>query len=214
MVKKKQIDDLEDMTFLDDTPEQNRLPVSKNYDFDDLGDSPIESDNSRWEMDADDVFNVVERSLRGQAISKDGSKYIKVAEPLCNEFGISHIMRYLRSHVNKNFILSNFTKQDINAMMTRLMRGFIKLLKSNYKEFDIQDKWQLDEIVSIFENNVFATFKRAEGGIERKIRRDKYRLTESVNGNSQSSGFNPFAFFGGGNSNDKKPPQNYNEVNI
>ena len=196
--------------------EEDDMPLdldngSKMNDFslDDIGDAPIENDNSRWEMDPDDVFNIVERSLRGQQISMDGTKYVKTADPLCNNFGVATIMRELRALVNKNVILSNLTTKEINNRMRAIMKSFVNLLKSSYKQFGIESKWQLNEIVQIFESNVFCTFKRAEGGIERKIRRDKYRLTENMN-NSSSQGF-PFPFFGGSK---PKQPKNYSEVNI
>lgn len=201
----------EDLNYDDIIPlEPNKGSNNNLYDYDDIGDSPIENDNSRWEMDPDDVFNVVERSLRGQQISMDGSKYVKTAPPLCNNFGVASIMRELRALVNKNVILSNLTKEEINNRMRAIMKSFVSVLKSSYKEFDIESKWQLSEIVQIFESNVFCTFKRAEGGIERKIRRDKYRVTENVGGDT-SSGFNFPNFF-----NPKPPKQqnNYNEVNI
>jgi hypothetical protein len=199
--------------YIDDdilSPELNKPPKKEDFNFDDVGDAPIEEDNSRWEMDPDDVFNIVERSLRGQQISMDGTRYVKTAKPLCNNFGVATIMRELRALVNKNVILSNLRSQEINNRMRAIMKSFVNLLKSSYKEFGVESKWQLNEIVQIFESNVFCTFKRAEGGIERKIRRDKYRLTENMNNNS--GGFSFPNFFG--TPNKPKEPKNYSEVNL
>ena len=76
------------------------------------------------------------------------------------------------------------------------------------------NKFDLDYIVSLIEGNIYPTLKRGFGGIERKIRRDKYGR-DTPPSQDESSFSLPFSF-GGGRSkrSPPRPPLTDSEVNF
>ena len=173
---------------MDDYSDQVSSPPPTNTDL--YGDNEVDSDNSRWELDPDDVFNRIEHLLRSERISKDGSKWVKVpgVSRIINERGIFEIMRDLNLYINKNTVLANIDEKMMNKIMRNISITLVIRLKNQYKQFEIE-KYNLSYIQRTVENEIYLFLTRALGGMERKIRRDKYRMTESVNNQGGGFGF-------------------------
>lgn len=174
----------------DDYSEKVSAPLSNNsYDY---GDNEVDSDNSRWELDPDDVFNRIEHLLRSERISRDGSKWMKVPNvpPLLSERGIFIVMRECNTIINKNSVLGNITRDDLKLLMRRKIRNIKNVLGFYYKEFCI-DKYNLDSILNLIEEQVYMFLTRPVDGIERRMRKDKYKVSENI---STNDGFFPSLF--------------------
>jgi len=209
MSKKKQNEDI-DETIFDETNGDYTSSLSEDYNspnmddyssntntgqsnnFDSYGDNEVESDNSRWELDPDDVFNRIEHLLRSERISRDGSKWIKVQKvpPLLNERGIFIVMRECNTVINKNSVLGNITRDDLKLLMKRKIKNLIYVLAFYHKEFAI-DKYNLDSILNLIEEQVYMFLTRPVDGIERRMRKDKYKVSENI---SNNDGFLPNLF--------------------
>lgn len=185
----------------EDTSDLNKSPNLKDFDlgndkygsddsYDLYGDNEVESDNSRWELDPDDVFNRIEHLLRSERISKDGKRWIKVpgVKPLVNERGLFEIMRDLNLYINKNTVLANLDQTMLNRIMRNIGVTLVIRLKNGYKDFEIE-KHNLSYIQRTLENEIYIFLTRALGGVERKIRRDKYKLTETQSNQPQQGMF-------------------------
>jgi hypothetical protein len=196
MKKNNEIPQSTEEYMLDDNSELNSVPNIDDFNSfdnsqgidnlnDQYGDNEVEDDNSRWELDPDDVFNRIEHILRSERISKDGTKWIKIKgiNPIVNERGLFEIMRDLNLYINKNTVLANLNEDMLNRIMRNVGHPLIIRLKNCYKEYGIS-KHNLPYIQRTIENSIYIFLTRALGGVERKIRRDKYKLTETQSNGS------------------------------
>ena len=104
--------------------------------------------------------------LQGKKRNPDGSEE-EVAESKMNKKGIEKIWFILDSHVNQNVILSHLDAKEIGAIMDSLQEDLVDNLALNWKEYEIKDKTDLDDINNSVLVNIFLALKRAEGQNEK-----------------------------------------------
>lgn len=121
----------------------------------------------RWKIDPDDVIQEIAHFLRGDTFNDNTGEWdenkSKKNHRLCNDEGIRTFTTYLRAYLNKNIILSNYDQKMINKVAMENALNVIKLIYTSYDKFDI-DKRNFDMILSMIDNNVYATLLRAKEG--------------------------------------------------
>lgn len=149
------------------------------------------------QLENDNVLADIEHHLRGEVFdSKKGEWILRHgAEPLINELGIHTLMSIARSHIDKNIHLSKFTEQQIYKVMKDLEIDIIWNIRNNWDRFGIR-KANVDFIIDIVTNPIFAAFKRAEDGITLDMLRNTQRIQNTMVADQKKHGLFGFNIFG------------------
>lgn len=108
--------------------------------------------------------------LKNETYDELEKKWIRPfdSKPLINELGLSIIMSIATSYINDNTIYSNLTEQDIRALIIKLSKQLIFLLRCRYHEFEIE-KAHLTTVKNLVLTTSYKALRRALDGAERKI---------------------------------------------
>lgn len=90
-------------------------------------------------------------------------KLVKMGEPLMNQLGINRMRFILRGVLNQSTTLSNLDKEDVSKLTVQLANDITDDLTLNWKQYGINDKIFLDEVVDIMSFNCYFALKRALG---------------------------------------------------
>lgn len=112
------------------------------------------------------IVEMVMLRLRGKELMPNGTEVI-ISEPKMNKKGIEKVSFILSSHINQNIILSHLEPEQIAQIMNSLSEDLVDNLALNWREYDIKDMTDLDDINNSILINIFATLKRAEGQNEK-----------------------------------------------
>ncbi len=142
-----------------------------------MGYESPEGDNSRWELNYDDVLETIYRSLKNEAKTYDG-KWKKQGKPLMNDEGIAHFLSYLKLIMHKGTALANI-KEDYARDVTReISISYKDELLQNYKQWKIRKEY-IKSVVILFTTNYYNVLTRPVDDKERKHRSKKYAMKES-----------------------------------
>jgi len=150
----------------------------------------------KWMFSNEDVLKEIERSLRGQTYDRKQKKWIQVLKPLLNDDGINMIIYILKPYTSTLFSFSQFSDKEISFTMMQFMEDLIPLLATECENFGI-DENHLSIVKRVVEDTIYATLKKAEGGLSLGFLRDTQKTVETVG--DKRSGFSLFGLFNKGN---------------
>jgi len=150
------------------TPELQQ-PQPPNYPSPDLAkvsessDVANEGNFMKWQITPSDVLIEIAYNLRGFAFDEGKEQWIKLFDPQMSERGIQAILSRLKFYVNKNWVLTSISDEDIRKLTMAFADSLIVLFKNNWEEFGIE-KTKLTSITTDIVSLVFATLQRAKEG--------------------------------------------------
>ena len=141
----------------------------------------------KWQLELNDILEQAEHILRGDIPKfKDGHQiWAKNPNPKLNslnEFGIQEILKILVMYINRNTILSDYDKEEINFKIYDFGRRLNNLFFMRYEEFgmDTEDKRKnYSMIIGELVDLVHSAYKRAQHGGERRSLREMISVTQS-----------------------------------
>ena len=126
----------------------------------------------RYYVDLDDIMGQIEYLMQGYTWDAEEQDFKKIVgkEHLClfNELGLDRVMFVIRSNVNKNTLLANYTWALIKLRMRRILVTFNRTLCLNQKRFDIKT-YDLEPIIDAVESILLSVYTRAMDGLERSL---------------------------------------------
>jgi hypothetical protein len=134
----------------------------------------------RFQLECDRIIEDVEHFLNGDKwMVNDHRWHLKYYQPICSERMRYVLFETLRTHLDKNVTLSNFSEDDINKVMLKLNVELILLIGLNHEEFYYPFTY-MDIVIQKMVNPIFANFKRAEGAGERNAIKSIERVQQTI----------------------------------
>lgn len=123
-------------------------------------------------LDTDRLLEQLENELQGFVWDENKQKYIKKYNPAVTKDFINEIMPYLRSHFNKIFPLTNYSKDEINSYMREIVDSLVIAFSIEYKRYFYQNtgtkQWtNLRFALDRCEHCIACLYNRALGNKER-----------------------------------------------
>jgi hypothetical protein len=110
----------------------------------------------------------MELTLRSMIEDGDGN-LTKVGEPLLNDLGISSVIGIVESIVNQDTVMSNLTKEDIEALRNFLADTLAKDLMINRIKYAIKTVSARDKIFFTVVSTSYICMRRAFEGDDKKF---------------------------------------------
>lgn len=123
------------------------------------------------QLDSTDIILRIKDYLEGRIIDEKG-KIVSEGRPIVGMKMKNSILSTLSSHINRNVVLSNLDKEEINRMMIDVMLEVIPeiamIASKDIKQISMD---KLGTVRVNIEHMIFTSLKRAEGGKERSTAR-------------------------------------------
>lgn len=145
-----------------------------------------------YQLETDEILEEIEMNLRGFDWDPKQRGYMKKRTQIVNDDGISVIMTLIKSEVNRTKMLSDFEEKEIANIVQEFELNMVDLLASKYQDWEIDYRY-LTGIRAMLGNAVFATYKRALQGGERKFLKGETKRVETYS-EKESGQSNPFSF--------------------
>ncbi len=110
----------------------------------------------------------LELSLKGKYIDENGNEK-DLGEPLCNEKGVSSILRMAKATVSQVSFMSNYDEEEIPKLIMYLAKTLIRDLMFNKEKYEIKSDVARHQITYITCVSSFAACKRALENGERRF---------------------------------------------
>jgi len=142
----------------------------------------------RWQLELNDILERAEHILRGdQPKFKDGHLiWEKNPDPdnnPLNKFGVQEIMKILAMYINRNTILSDYDKTEINYKVFDFGRRVNNFIFMRYEEIGMDNEHKrkhFEIIVGELVDLVHSAYKRALHGGERRSLREMISISQST----------------------------------
>lgn len=146
----------------------------------------------RWQLELNDILERAEHILRGDQPKFNDGQVIWEKNPNpednpLNPFGVSEIMKLLAMYINRNTILSDYDRDEINYKVFDFGRRVNNFIFMRYEELGMDNEHKrkhYDTIVGQITDIVHSAYKRALMGGERRSLREMI----SVSQNTQTTG--------------------------
>ena len=144
-------------------------------------------DIASFQLELNDILEQTEHILKGDIIvTIDGKRVWKdnpnpKSNPL-NEEGVRKIMLQLQTYVNRHIILGDYESKDINRILKGYGKSVSNFIFMKYEEMGMDTEQKRQEYTLIVENIVnlvYASYKRAEGGGERRSLREMINVQQT-----------------------------------
>ena len=173
---------------LDHDKEQNVSNAGLQEDNTELMQSAMKSDLIRWQQEMNpDLMDLI-MHLRGVVQTEDG-KLVKLPDkkPLCNELFINDVViPQCKPFLNKNFINTNFTEDQINMTLRHTWWEIKDNMADGFDKYDIEFA-NYDIVLRLIKNLQKAAAFRALKGWTKK---EDSRIIKRVEGSWESAGDN------------------------
>lgn len=182
--------------------EEQQYPVQQPYPFM----SHTNEGSLRYQLDVNEIIEDIEHTIKSEVLSynpkTNQAEWIlrKGTEPLINDKGLNAVMTILKSRLTKIFILSDFDKDDIEAISIAVGEDIIDDFYYNWNKYDIKDTAAASTILHIVTDTVFATLRKGYQGNYLKFLRTTHSIQEMQHNSisqrpvQQESSNNPLNF--------------------
>lgn len=141
----------------------------------------VEDDNSRWELETNELLERFEHSLRCEKQDPNTKQWYrpKGTKPKLNDSGIYDTISDLRSVMHKGTYLGNI---DFNYAIDQTKaeaRAYKTKLKHNAQLWEVE-KSQIKSLVLIYARQFFMALTRPIGDRERSHRDKRIKINESM----------------------------------
>lgn len=171
-----------------------------------------------WQLDFRQELEDFEHFLRSDVLQRDnkGNEYW-IRNPdanqiIMNDRGVNEILKQIRTFLNKNNVLSNYSADEIRDRIRRLGHALRKLIYRNMEDYGLDTEYKINhfemmtiDLISMIESS----YRRAMGGEERRGLNETRFVQQNDNGLNQQammpgmyqpqkkrSLINPFTWFG------------------
>lgn len=129
------------------------------------GPRPTE-DFYKFRVDGSEVLEDIRTQLRGFVWDSRKEEWVKVFEPLLDEEGINSVLYVVYScGVNKNTVLGNLSRDEINFKCSMIKRQVAKLIFKRARKWGLsRDHW--DAVLNSIVNPIHSALSRSDGGLE------------------------------------------------
>lgn len=151
--------------------------------------STVRDDNLiRWQLELNDILERAEHILRGDIpISREGQiiweKNPHPEDNPLNPYGVAEIMKILSMYINRNTILSDYDRDEINYKVFDFGRRINNLIFMRYEELGMDNEHKrkhYDVLVGQITDLVHSAYKRALMGGERRSLREMISISQST----------------------------------
>ena len=161
---------------------KNKKEESDPYSFDSISSEAdyqeVEADNSRWELDNQEVLSNYEHSLRGERKNNKGEWYQpESVRPKMNDAGIFDTISDLQTIMHKGTYLGNIPLQYSLEETKSEAKAYMKKLKLNMINWDV-DRSQFRILVLGYARQVFMALTRPVNDKERMHRNKRLQFQE------------------------------------
>lgn len=153
----------------------------------------VKDDNLiKWQLELNDILERAEHILKGDVPTYKNGQVVweKNPEPEknpLNDYGVNEILKILSLYINRNLILSDYDREEINYKVHDFGRRLSNLIFMRYEELGMDDEHKRKHysmIVGELVDIVHSGYKRALMGGERRSLREMI----SVSQNTQTQG--------------------------
>ncbi len=140
----------------------------------------------------------IEYRIRGYKKNPRTKEWVKIADTKeVNEELVSDLVSYLGAILNDNTTLSNYSQQEINNIMVKVIDYVRDNLTDNDVKYDIVGDYdEMTRIGDIVCHEIFSALKRAMNGMEAKRIFSALKVSETLNQSEPKRGFmDQFAFW-------------------
>jgi hypothetical protein len=142
----------------------------------------------RWQLELNDILERAEHILRGDQPKFQDGHLIWDKNPFpkdnpLNEFGVSEIMKILSMYINRNTILSDYDKDEINYKVFDFGRRVNNFIFMRYEEIGMDTEHKrkhFEIIVGELVDLVHSAYKRALHGGERRSLREMISISQNT----------------------------------
>lgn len=158
----------------------------------------------QYQIDANQILEELEHTLKGEVIIQNTETNTiswvtpQNIRPLINEDGINSVLMLLRSRLNKIFILSDFSEENIRNMVEALGQAIIDDFYLNWTTYKIKDQAAASYIQNLICDTYFATLRKGHEGNYLKFLRSTQSIHEIQNYNISQRNRTPSQEDGGG----------------
>jgi len=140
-----------------------------------------ETDNSRWELETNDVLERYEHSLRCEKQDPKTQRWYKpgYAKSKLNDTGVADTIADLRSIMHKGTYLGNIDHNYAVDETKAEARAYMKKLIFNYENWEV-DKSQIQSLVLMFAREVHLALTRPVGDRERGHRDKRMKIKQEI----------------------------------
>jgi len=139
----------------------------------------------KWQLDIQEELERIEHLLRGHIPGYDDKgnevwKESPIEEQVFNDRGVREILKILTWYLNKNFVLSNFSEEQIDQRVLQFANTLTDFIFINYEDFGLDTKEKMKHfpmVIMNIVNTVEASYNRALNGGER----ESLRTARTVN---------------------------------
>ena len=146
-------------------------------------------DMIRWQLELNDILERTEHILRGDIPKFMNGNIVwernpKFDENTLNEFGVQETLKILSMYVNRNTILSDYSKEEINFKVFDFGVTLNNLYFMRYKDFgmnSVEKRKNYPIIIREIVDIVHSSYKRALNGGERRSLREMISVSQATN---------------------------------
>jgi hypothetical protein len=153
--------------------------------------APPQEDFFKFRIDGTDIIEELRHQLNGEVYNFQKECYEKKFQSWINENGINRILQIVYScGVNKNVILGNLKKEEIQYKCGMLKKKLAQLIVHRYKDYGIEREMR-SILITIVINQVHSALSRSESGRESKQISEsvsKYEVTQRKEHDNDKSG--------------------------
>jgi hypothetical protein len=158
---------------------QQQTPQHRLMNFEDAA----ESDNSRWELEYDDIITNLKHSFNSEEQLPTGQWYKpEGVKPKLNKTGVSDIISDLKGLMHKGIALGNIDIEYAKEQTKALAKAFADKIVSKTEAWQV-DKDQRAILIHTYAQCVFMTLTRPVGDKERMHRSKKHKFSENLSHN-------------------------------
>lgn len=144
------------------------------------------------QIDPDNLLSDIEHRIRGYRkdnTAEGGWKKINEKTQEINEELVANVMSFLGSILNQNTSMSNFSNNEINAIMVNVVEHLADDLDVNGAKYGLVGNYtEMTRIGDMVSMIVFTVLKRSQNGMEARRIFSSLRISESLNQGPKKKG--------------------------
>ena len=152
-----------------------------------FGSSMGSDDLVKWQLELNDILERAEHILRGDKPHYENGNVLwkKNEHPednILNEHGVDLVMKVISNYINRNTILSDYTREEVRLKTLDFGKELNNLIFMKYEEMgmDTEDKRkEYPMLVRQIVDLVHSSYARAKDGGERRSLREMIQISQS-----------------------------------
>ena len=175
-------------TLQDELNELDRIKAQQSVDNTAFSYYQDEDNLIKWQLEVNDIIDTLYHLLRGDSIKIEKGNRVwkdcaKDQMPLSEE-GVQNVLREVYNYIQKNLLLSNYDKEQIDMRVFTFGDYFADMIMDSYEAIGMdtetkQERYSLIVLSTV--NQIDSAYRRALGGKERDSLTKKTMVHQSLN---------------------------------